>query len=241
MLLRNSPISLALVAQVAAYWTYPDDGWATMTHYDLPKDYVASCGCTGESTHYPTVALSMLAFGSSTAYGPSCGRCMNLTLVNSVYSDPPYYPNPTKSIVVKITDLCPGPGLCGATEGNPNSVGSYLNFDLASPSTSVPLSWYPSNVTEYGYTDFGVWNVTYQSISCTHWAGWKDAAALGSVPDHENGVCCPAEVNATLTCPSYSEQNGSPPDTTTSGTVRGIMLPGAFMVAVGLTTLSSLL
>lgn len=144
------------------------------------------CGCTGKSTHYPTAALSHLAYGSTAgkwqlmvhlpvlikntriAYGPSCGRCFNLTLLNTIYSDPQWYPNPTKSIVVKVTDLCPGPGLCGATEGNPNSyvftnisslstclskrfrVGTYLNFDLAYPSTAIHEGWYPANVSYYG-------------------------------------------------------------------------------------------
>jgi len=189
-----------------------------MTHYDLPEDYVAACGCTGKSTHYPTVALSQLAFGSSQAYGPSCGRCMNLTLLNTIYAQPTFYPDPTKSIVVKVTDMCPGPGLCGASPGNPNSVGAYLNFDLAYPSVAIPNGWFPSNETEYGYSDFGVWNVSYESISCQYWSGWHDAAALGSVPNHEGGVCCPAEVNASMTCPSYSDQSGViPPDTTTKG------------------------
>lgn len=210
----------SLIPLVNGLWSYPDNGWATMTHYDLPKDYIASCGCTGKSTHYPTAALSHLAYGSTAAYGPSCGRCFNLTLLNTIYSDPLWYPDPTKSIVVKVTDLCPGPGLCGATEGNPNSVGAYLNFDLAYPSTAIHDGWYPANVSYYGYDDFGVWNISYQSISCSHWDGWKDKGALGSVPNQYPGVCCPSEPNATFTCPSYSEQYGDwPPDTTTSGTI----------------------
>jgi hypothetical protein len=48
---------------------YPPGGRATLTHYSLPTDYVAACGCTPASTHYPTAALSQMAFGSSTAYG----------------------------------------------------------------------------------------------------------------------------------------------------------------------------
>jgi hypothetical protein len=50
---------------------YPSSGLATLTHYTLPTDYIASCGCTPASTHYPTAALSQMAFGSSTAYGQS--------------------------------------------------------------------------------------------------------------------------------------------------------------------------
>jgi hypothetical protein len=41
--------------------------------------------------------------------------------------------------------------------------------------------------------DFGVWNISYQSVTCTsNWSGSKDAAALGSVPSLGDGGCCPA-------------------------------------------------
>jgi len=222
-----------------AQWRYPDEGWATMTHYDMPKGYIASCGCTGKSTYYPTAALSQWAFGSDTAYGPSCGRCMNLTLLSTIYSEPIFYPKPTKSIVVKITDMCPGPGLCGATEGDPNSVGAYLNFDLAYPSTSIPNGWYPSNVTEYGYTDFGVWNISYQSVDCSYWAGWRDKAALGSIAEgNGESVCCPAQVNSTYVCPSFSDDpNVSPPSTVTSGDRSGLYFGNSWTSMICLATL----
>jgi hypothetical protein len=55
--------------------------------------------------------------------------------------------------------------------------------------------------------DFGVWNISYQVVSCTDWKGWNDASALGSVPSLGNGACCPADptvsdlrVNNGLTC-----------------------------------------
>jgi hypothetical protein len=58
-----------MAVQVAAWIDYTSNGSATLTHYDLPLDYVASCGCTPESTHYPTAALSQMAYGSSKAFG----------------------------------------------------------------------------------------------------------------------------------------------------------------------------
>ncbi|EEB94054.1 hypothetical protein MPER_07203, partial [Moniliophthora perniciosa FA553] len=63
-----------------------------MTHYVLPTDYIASCGCTAKSTHYPTAALSQMAFGSSAAYE-------------------------SKSVIVKVTDKCPlsKSGWCNGT------------------------------------------------------------------------------------------------------------------------------
>lgn len=113
----------SLWAKLAKAWIdYPPNGVATMTHYTLPLNYIAACGCTADSTHYPTAAMSQMAYGSSTAYGPGCGRCFNLTLLNTFTSVPPFYPDVTKSVVVKVTDLCPlgGNGWCSATAGQPN-------------------------------------------------------------------------------------------------------------------------
>ena len=106
---------------VAAWINYPPTGFASMTHYTLPRNYIASCGCTGASTHYPTAALSQMAYGSSANYGPACGRCFNLTLLNTFLSSPPFYP-PSKSIVIKVTDLCPlsESGWCSGTETKTN-------------------------------------------------------------------------------------------------------------------------
>lgn len=110
------------LASATEWIQYPPDGTATLTHYTLPEDYIAACGCTAESTHYPTAAMSQYAYGSSTAYGPGCGRCFNITLLNTFTSDPPFFPDVTKSVVIKVTDLCPagGNGWCSATPSKPN-------------------------------------------------------------------------------------------------------------------------
>ncbi|PPR05820.1 hypothetical protein CVT26_010100 [Gymnopilus dilepis] len=225
---------LCTFSSVLSQWIdYPDDGLATLTHYTLPSGYIASCGCTSASTNYPTAALSQMAYGSSTSYGtfqsvniavrlsydtsgPACGRCFNLTLLNPVIATPPFHPSVTKSIVVKVTDLCPlsETGWCSGTTSKPNSAGAYLNFDLAYPSQAVPNDFFPSDEALYGYTDFGVWNITYQSVPCLDdWAGSRNLAALGSVQDLGLGACCPADPspgNASSICPSFSEQNGIP-------------------------------
>ena len=87
-----------------------------------PQDYIAACGCTGKSTHYPTAALNQMAFGSSNNYGPGCGRCFKLTLLNSYTGTPPFFPNTNPSVVVKVTDLCPlsAAGWCSGTENKKN-------------------------------------------------------------------------------------------------------------------------
>lgn len=61
---------LAGRALASSQWIeYSDSGYATMTHYTMAPGYIASCGCTGASTGYPTAALSQMAYGSSTNYG----------------------------------------------------------------------------------------------------------------------------------------------------------------------------
>lgn len=196
-----------------------------MTHYGLPEDFIASCGCVAGSEKYPTAALSQMAFGSSTAYGPACGKCFNLTLLNTFLSDPPFYPTEVKSIVIKVTDLCPlsQAGWCSGTESKPNSAGAFLNFDLAFPSQGIPNDFFPSNESLYGYTDFGVWNISYATVDCKNWAGFSDRFALGSVSNQgPESVCCPADPTGSPndTCPSYSDHNGIAPDTTTSDADR---------------------
>ncbi|KAI8993062.1 RlpA-like double-psi beta-barrel-protein domain-containing protein-containing protein [Trametes punicea] len=227
-------------AQATEWIQYPPSGTATLTHYTLPQGYIASCGCTGASTQYPTAAMSQYAFGSSTAYGPACGRCFKITLLNTYLPNPPFFPNVTKSVVVKVTDLCPagGNGWCSATPGKPNQGGQYINFDLAWPSPSIPDDFFPSNAALYGFTDFGVWNVSYQSVDCLqNWAGAKNPAALGSVDDGSS-VCCPANPtgSANDTCPSFSDDNGIPPDTASAaassavGARGGASLPATLLL-----------
>lgn len=155
---------------------------------------IASCGCKGRSTYYPAAALSSLAYGSNgtAPFGSSCGN--RASLLNTFLSTPPFYPNPTKSVVVKVVDRCPGTEWCGATESKPNKGGAWLHFDLAWPSVAIPADWFPSNVSFYGYTDFGVWNISYQSVSCIDdWAGGHDPAALGSVDELGSSAYCPAD------------------------------------------------
>ncbi|KIY49104.1 hypothetical protein FISHEDRAFT_42016 [Fistulina hepatica ATCC 64428] len=203
---------ISLVIYASDWIDYPADGLATMTHYTLPDDFIAACGCVADSSEYPTAALNQMAYGSSKAYGPACGRCFNLTLLNTYTGSPPFFPKVTKSIVVKITDLCPltEDGWCSGTKTKNDPGGHQLNFDLAYPSDSIPEGWFPSNVSLYGYSDFGAWNISYQSVSCnTSWEGASHRSALGSVSYLTNAsACCPIDPTGNDTCPSYSDDNG---------------------------------
>lgn len=68
-----------------------------------PKDY--SCGCGGNSSYYPTAALSSAAYGSSISSGPGCGQCFNVSLVSAFIATPPFVILPADQpwVVVKIT------------------------------------------------------------------------------------------------------------------------------------------
>ena len=118
----HSLFVLSLIPSVNGWIQYATSGTASLTHYTLPQGYIAACGCTGASTKYPTAAMSQMAYGSSAAYGPGCGRCFNLTLLDTYAPDPPFFPQVTKSVVIKVTDLCPagGNGWCSATADKPN-------------------------------------------------------------------------------------------------------------------------
>lgn len=147
---------------------------ASLTHYDLPQGVVTSyvsplpptlirarCGCTAGASAYPTAALSNGAYGSSYFSGPACGQCFNLTLQHTLLNTPQFNITPSSLyrpfVVVKITDLCPAPRLfdpgntwCGATSNQPNKAGEFIHFDLASPSPSIPLSFFPPPPASYG-------------------------------------------------------------------------------------------
>ncbi|KAF8313146.1 hypothetical protein DL93DRAFT_2138113 [Clavulina sp. PMI_390] len=233
---------IALISWFCTYgwaWDMPSEGYATMTHYDLPTNAIAACGCTAESDHYPTVALSALAYNGSdeTGYGTQCGRCVRLQLINSILSDPPWYPANPPSIVVKITDKCPlGPPWCNATESAPNAGGHWVNFDFAWPSENgaVPDNWYPTNESYYGYTDMGVWNISYTTVSCEkEWAGASNPAAIGSVPSIGDGGCCPLDPIAypNTSCPSSGYTGGNTGGSTGSPSLpfsRCELVPTAF-------------
>lgn len=79
--------------------------------------------CGKSATGY-TAAMNQLSFGSAPGSGPgdACGRCFALTANKDAYS--PSYTGPFKTVVVKVTDLCPVQGnqeWCGQTTANHNN------------------------------------------------------------------------------------------------------------------------
>ncbi|GAA6027503.1 hypothetical protein JCM8097_007894 [Rhodosporidiobolus ruineniae] len=179
----------------------PTSGRASLTRHDFPLGAYGSCGCAVNSTYFPTAALSQAAYASSSAFGPACGQCFNLTLVETVLAVPTWILNEEqrRSVVVKVTDKCaagsgdPKKGWCGATDKKTNKANLTLHFDLSTPSPSIPLSFFPTNESFYGYSDFGSWIVDFETVSCENWTGWGNQSAFGIDPNltSESG-CCPA-------------------------------------------------
>ena len=82
---------------------------------------VVACGVAGSGF---TAAMSQLSFGSAPGLGPgdACGRCFSVTATADPYS--PAYTGPFKTIIVKVTDLCPKAGneeWCGQTSAQPTN------------------------------------------------------------------------------------------------------------------------
>lgn len=243
-------LSLLLLVWIRAALAAVDfsaSGYASLTHYDLPLDYVASCGCVGRSTFYPTAALNRYAYGSNTSFGPACGTCFEVRLVSTPLAAPPPPPGSngpygdgiyfnasqvssgsTPSLVVKIIDLCPGAGgpWCNSTRLDNgtvagNRLGFDVHFDLAWPSKGISKNFFP------GDHDYGVWNVSYAAVSCQRWAGWNDRAALGSDWAQQSSACCPNNPppsGADASCPAYYDTlgaNGAVPPNTSNVLSKG--------------------
>ncbi|KAI8453561.1 hypothetical protein BY996DRAFT_4582994 [Phakopsora pachyrhizi] len=166
--------------------TFPTRGSASLTHYDLPLNYLASCGCSYGASYHPTAALSSFAYSGldskTIGPGPACGRCFKITLISASEASPPFViPEPSESnnhrprptVVIKVVDKCPSPVYCSAAPGRLNKLKRLIHFDLAVPSPELNLSFFPSNQELYGYSDFGVCELDsvlslllFDSMSC---------------------------------------------------------------------------
>ncbi|KAJ3517749.1 hypothetical protein NLJ89_g301 [Agrocybe chaxingu] len=164
--------AVALTERATGGYVQNSSGTASFTMY-------SGCGspaCGKRSTGY-TAAINQLAFGSApgAGAGDACGRCFAVTGRADPYS--PNYTGPFKSIVVKVTDLCPVQGnveWCGQSLSKPNNAhGQPFHFDICSDTGGAP-AFFPS--------DRGALTGTFTEVSCSQWAG-SDGGALW------NGAC----------------------------------------------------
>ncbi|GAW00966.1 endoglucanase V-like protein [Lentinula edodes] len=142
--MRSFIILLSIVAAVHG-WVQQPSGSTSFTQY-------SGCGspACGISASGYTAAINQLAFGSSPGLGAgdACGRCFQLTGTADPYS--PSFTGPFKSIVVKVTDMCPAAGnqqWCGQTSSNTlNSFGKEFHFDICED-TGGAGAFFPSGHT----------------------------------------------------------------------------------------------
>jgi hypothetical protein len=75
--------------------------------------------------HGYTAAVNVLSFGAMSGSGDACGRCFAITPTQDPYS-PEYTGRMGKTIVVRVTDLCPfssgeTPQWCDQTVSKPHN------------------------------------------------------------------------------------------------------------------------
>lgn len=146
------------------YMQHPS-GTASFTGYsgcDAP-----ACGITGTGF---TAAMSQLSFGAAGGDGPgdACGRCFAITAKLDPYS--PWFTGPFTTIVVKVTNLCPGgPNnqWCGQTQANPtNAFGASVHFDLCED-TGAAAAFFPSGELDvFSVLVFGGFFVDLAAVGC---------------------------------------------------------------------------
>ncbi|WAR61577.1 hypothetical protein PtB15_12B267 [Puccinia triticina] len=93
----------------------------------------------------------------------------------------------------RVAPVCPGRSEAFGGRQDCRPIGQQIHFDLALPSPALNLSFFPSNPDLYGYSDFGVWNINYQTVSCEEWTGWSNKTNLGVEPSYPGfeESCCP--------------------------------------------------
>jgi hypothetical protein len=172
----GTALSVALDTRATGGYVQNPSGSASFTMY-------TGCGspACGKTASGYTAAISQLAFGSAPGLGPgdACGRCFALMGQKDPYS--PNFPGPFKTIVVKVTDLCPLQGnqeWCGQTKSNQNNQhGAPVHFDICQDTGGAGV-FFPSG--------HGALTGTYTEVSCSQWSG-SDGGAIW------NGACLSGE------------------------------------------------
>ncbi|TFK39943.1 endoglucanase V-like protein [Crucibulum laeve] len=182
------PSSLVFIAFIAAASSTAIEHRATGGFIQNPSgsaSFTMYTGCgspaCGKSATGFTAAINQLAFGSAPGLGAgdACGRCFSLTGTADPFS--PAFTGPFKSIVVKVTDLCPIQGnqeWCGQTQSAQNNQhGKPFHFDICQD-TGGASAFFPSG--------HGALTGTFTEVSCSQWKG-SDGGSLF------NGACLSGE------------------------------------------------
>jgi len=109
------------------------------------------------------VSQNVFGVGPGAGAGPGCGGCWQLTGEKDSSGNPLSAP---KTIVVKVTNLCPADGnpLCAQSSlSSTNQYGAEVNFDLCIDSGAAAAFLTPSGV--------GLAVGTATSVDCSEWSG----------------------------------------------------------------------
>nr|GAT55084.1 predicted protein [Mycena chlorophos] len=162
MLLQILALVPSVFAATGGYVQVPGPSTASFTMYSGCQ--TPACGVTASGY---TAAISQLAFGSSPGKLTSSTKKKETDqFSNRTWRSPSFTGPFGKSIVVKVTDMCPASGneqWCGQTTSNPtNSFGEPVHFDLCEDSGASSV-FFPSG--------HGALTGTYQEVSCSEWSG----------------------------------------------------------------------
>jgi len=189
----NSVLASSVSKRATGGYVQNASGSASFTMYSGCNQ--PACGQTANGF---TAAMSQLSFGSAPGLGAgdACGRCFAVTGAADPYS--PGFTGPFKTIVVKVTDMCPASGnqeWCGMTQSNPtNQHGASVHFDLCEDD-GASGAFFPSG--------HGALTGSYSEVSCSQWSGSDGGSVF-------NGSCLKGETAGNWPSTGCGNQGSAP-------------------------------
>ncbi|KII85274.1 glycoside hydrolase family 45 protein, partial [Plicaturopsis crispa FD-325 SS-3] len=122
-----------------------------------------ACGFYTSPGYSAAVSQNVFGVGPGAGAGPACGGCWSLTGKTDSSGNALSAP---KTIVVKVTNLCPAAGnpLCAmGSTSDTNQYGANVNFDLCIDSGASDAFLSPSGV--------GLAVGTATKVDCSEWSG----------------------------------------------------------------------
>ncbi|KAB2575840.1 putative endoglucanase v-like protein [Lasiodiplodia theobromae] len=158
---------------------------ATMTAYGSSDNNgsgncvkTGACGFYFNPGYSAAVSQNLYGAGPGEGAGPACGKCYALTAEKDSTGNTL---SGTKTVVVRVDNLCPASGNNVCSMGSlseTNSYGANVNFDLCIDSGA--------NTAVFGGNDIGLAQGTAEEVDCSQWSGtqigsgWKRHAHIFS-------------------------------------------------------------
>ncbi|KAL6718789.1 hypothetical protein ACLMJK_003023 [Lecanora helva] len=173
----QAPSSASAAAPVASSAAPVSGGGATytasFTQYGAGDSFgsgncntaTAACGWYSNPGFNAAASQNIFGVGPGAGAGPGCGKCFQLTAKTNPYNNNAPLTG-TKSIVVKVNNLCPAQGneLCSQpTTSDKNSIGGNVNFDLCKDDGAAAAL--------FGSSGVGAALGSATEVSCSQWSG----------------------------------------------------------------------